>query len=143
MVDKNFGADEVLKINNDIKNKTNIQIEKDKVDLKPVKFYQAYELNDEGLRLYGMYKKQQHLNMIKWSVFGTCLGCVFAAIVDVSFKKMKFQSKDIVKTIILLGSIGLFTFHGIQISTMIFKTKQRELSQLYGKEIEDADDEEI
>ena len=131
-----FGADEVLR-------PETLQIipkSSEKVDLKPVKFYKTYELNEEGLRLYGTYKKQQHLNMIKWSLLGTSIGCLFAAIVDMTFKRMKFGSKDIAKTIILLGSIGLFTFHGIQASTIQFRAKQRELSQLYGKEIEDPED---
>jgi hypothetical protein len=47
----------------------------------------------------------------------------------------------IIKTFILIGGIGLFTFHGIQASTIQFRAQQRELSSLYGKEIEDLDSE--
>jgi hypothetical protein len=134
-----FGADEVLKPDT-------LQVisrpQAEKVELKPVKFYKTYELNEEGLKLYGMYKKQQHLNMIKWSLLGTCIGCLFAAIVDISFRKMKFRNKDIVKALLLVGSIGLFSFHGVQASTMQFRAKQRELSQLYGKEVDDPEDSE-
>jgi hypothetical protein len=112
-----------------------------KVELKSLKLFKTYELNDEGLRLYGIYKKQQHLTIFKWSFLGTAVGCIFSFIIDVSFKKMSFSSKDYLKSLVLLGSIGLCTFYGVQISTYKFKLKQIELSQKYGKEIEDTVDE--
>ena len=65
-----FGADEILK-------PETLQViskpQAKKVDLKPVKFYKTYELNEEGLKLYGMYKKQQHLNMIIHNIFNSFL----------------------------------------------------------------------
>ncbi len=137
----NFEADEVLK-NSTLQQENKIleeNLESGKEELKPIKFYKTYELNDEGLRLYGMYKKQQHLNIIKWSLLGTCLGCLFAAAVDLSFKKMKYSSKDFLKTFILLGNIGFFTYYGIQAGSIQFRAKQRELSQLYGREVEESE----
>ena len=111
-----------------------------KVELKSLKLFKTYELNDEGLRLYGNYKKQQHLTIFKWSFLGTAVGCIFSFVIDVSFKKMSYSSKDYMKTLVLIGSIGLCTFYGVQISTYRFKLKQIELSKKYGKEIEDTVD---
>ena len=105
----NFEADEVLK-NSTLQQENKIleeNLESGKEELKPIKFYKTYELNDEGLRLYGMYKKQQHLNMIKLSLLGTCLGCLFAAAVDLSFKKMKYSP--------------LFLFENFTMSTRKFR----------------------
>lgn len=142
-----YNADEVLKPlpeynklpqENDTVNKIE---EENKVDLKPLKLFKTYELNDEGLRLYGIYKKQQHLTIFKWSFLGTAFGCIFAVIIDVSFKKMSFAKKDYLKTLFLFGSIGLCTFYGVQISTYRFKLKQLELSKKYGREIEESNDE--
>jgi hypothetical protein len=142
-----YMADEVLKplpeytkLPQKFEDKSKIE-EENKVDLKPLKLFKTYELNDEGLRLYGIYKKQQHLTIFKWSFLGTAFGCLFAFIIDVSFKKMSFTKKDYLKTLFLFGSIGLCTFYGVQISTYRFKLKQLELSQKYGKEIEETSDE--
>jgi hypothetical protein len=139
-----YNADEVLKplpeyskLPQKLIDKTKIE-EDQKEDLKPLKLFKTYELNDEGLRLYGIYKKQQHLTIFKWSFLGTAFGCIFAFIIDVSFKKMSFTKKDYLKTFFLYGSIGICTFYGVQISTYRFKLKQLELSQKYGKEIEDT-----
>ena len=138
-----YQADEVLKPLPEY-NKPPFELDKtkmeadNKVELKPLKLFKTYELNDEGLRLYGIYKKQQHLTIFKWSFLGTGFGCIFAFIIDVSFKKMSFSTKDYLKTLALFGSIGICTFYGVQISTYRFKLKQLELSQKYGKEIEDS-----
>ncbi len=147
IVDKTFGADEILKTIED-ENKSKIKpvfsdIDKSepKVDLKPLKLYKTYELNEEGLRLYGKYKKQQYLNMLKWSFLGTVFGCLFAAIIDVSFKKMKYVTKDYLKAVVLVGSMGFFTYTGTQVSISVFRRKQNELAQLYGKEIKERESE--
>jgi hypothetical protein len=116
------------------------QTQNEAVELKPVKLYKTYELNEEGLRLYGKYKKQQFLSVIKWSFLGTGIGCIFSAIIDISFKKMTFKSKDFLKTLALLGNICIFTYYGIQASTLQFRLKQKELSSMYGKEVEDDSD---
>lgn len=142
-----FDADEVLKpikeeqhalnsINGFDKSKSP---DKEEYELKPLKLYKTYELNEEGLRLYGKYKKQQYLNVLKWSFLGTVVGCSIAAIIDASFKKMKFATKDYLKAFFLLGSMGLFTFYGIQASIMTFRQNQLKLTQMYGKEIEEPD----
>jgi hypothetical protein len=129
-----FGADKIF--NKDLEYiKTN-----EPVEIKPVKLYKTYELNEEGLRLYGKYKKQQFLSVIKWSLLGTSIGCLFSAIVDISFKKMTFKSKDFFKTFVLLGSITIFSYCGIQASTLQFRAKQKELSSMYGKEVEEESD---
>ncbi len=134
--ERNFGADEVIKpMNNSVDSKQEEVTE----DLKPIKYYKTYELNEEGLRLYGMYKKQQHLNIIKWSLLGTCIGCSFAAIIDISFRKIKFKTKDYLKAFFLVGSIVIFSFYGIQGASMKFRIQQRELSQKYGKEVEEKE----
>ena len=53
--DNKFGADEVLKEDKVSYSRTTTNInsnENQKIDLKPVKFYKTYELNEEGLKLY-------------------------------------------------------------------------------------------
>ncbi len=140
-----YNADEILKPLPDY-NKLPVDLDKtkkeadNKVELKQLKLFKTYELNDEGLRLYGIYKKQQHLTIFKWSFLGTAFGCIFAFIIDVSFKKMSFSTKDYLKSLALFGSIGLCTFYGVQISTYRFKIKQLELSQKYGEEIDDSNE---
>jgi hypothetical protein len=129
-----FNADDILtQINNEKQGET-----LPKEDLKPLKLFKTYELNDEGLRLYGIYKKQQSWTIFKWSFLGTAFGCISAFIIDVTFKKMNFNKKDYLKTIFLFGSIGLCTYYGIEISTYNFRLKQKELSQNYGREVDDS-----
>ena len=112
------------------------------VELKPLKLFQSYELNDEGLRLYGKYKKQQLYDNIKWSLLGITMGVIFSFLIDLKSKKMSYRNKDIFKTVVLFGSIGFFSFYGKQVTSYEFSIRQREICQLYGKEIDDESSEE-
>jgi len=111
-----------------------------KEDLKTLKLYKTYELNEEGLRLYGKYKKQQLFSILKFSFFGTVIGYSLALAIEIGFKKMKFTTKDYLKTFCLISCMGLFTFYGVQISIVQFRQKQNILTQKYGKEIEDIEE---
>jgi hypothetical protein len=137
--DRTFGADEELYPHKEENQESINNKQTDIVDLKRLKLYKTYELNGEGLKLYGKYKKQQHLNTLKWSFLGTVFGCVLSAAVDITFNKMKYHHKDFMKSIILLGSIGIFTYYGIQASIINFREKQNELTRTHGKEIEDSE----
>ena len=127
MNNNEFEADEVInKIN--IENTENIKISEDK-------YLKLFELNDEGLRLYGQYKKEQYWTILKWSCLGTALGYSFSTIFDIVFKNMKNPKKDIIQGLIFISTTIFLTYTGFQISTINFRMKQNVLIEKYGKEI--------
>ena len=127
MNNNEFDADQVLKKN---KNEflENVKISEDK-------HLKLFELNDEGLRLYGQYKKEQYWTILKWSCLGTALGYSFSTIFDIIFKNMKNPKKDIIQGLLFVSTTTFLTYTGIQVSTMHFRTKQNILIEKYGKEI--------
>ncbi len=127
MKNNDFDADEV------IKKKEPIKVQE--VQLSDEKFLKLFELNDEGLRLYGQYKKEQLWTVLKWSCLGTALGYSFCIMMDIVFKNMKNPKKDIVQGGIFLTTMGFFTYTGLQVSTIHFRQKQNTLIEKYGKEI--------
>ena len=122
-----FEADQVLKKNN------NESIES--VKISDDKYLKLFELNDEGLRLYGQYKKEQYWTILKWSCLGTALGYSFSTIFDIIFKNMKNPKKDIIQGMIFFSTTMFLTYTGIQVSTVNFRMKQNVLIEKYGKEI--------
>jgi hypothetical protein len=129
----NFGADEVIITNTvDIPKQP---IHNEPVQLKQEKYLKLFELNDEGLRLYGKYKKEQMWTILKWSCLGTALGYSFSVMFDIVFKNMQNPKKDIIQSSIFILTMGFFTYTGLQASTFKFKQRQNELIENYGKEI--------
>jgi hypothetical protein len=113
-------------------------------ELKPNQYFKFYELNEEGLKLYGKYKKEQMLSVLKWSVLGTVIGYSFSVLIELYGKKINPNRIDIYKTGFLFMSVGFFTFQGLQKATMTFKKQQNYLTLKYGKEVrEDYGREEI
>ena len=104
-------------------------------NLKQENYLKLFELNDEGLRLYGKYKKEQMWTILKWSCLGTALGYSFSIMVDIIFKNMQGTKKDLVQSGVFLCTMGFFTYTGLQASTFKFKQRQHELIENYGKEI--------
>jgi hypothetical protein len=129
MKNNEFDADEVIKQ----KDLTPPKIEQ--VNLSEEKYLKLFELNDEGLRLYGQYKKEQMWTILKWSCLGTALGYSFCVMMDIVFKNMKNPKRDIIQSGIFIASLGFFTYTGLQISTINFRQKQNILIEKYGKEI--------
>jgi hypothetical protein len=127
MKNNEFDADEV------IKKKEPVKFEE--VKLSEDKILKLFELNDEGLRLYGQYKKEQMWTILKWSCLGTALGYSFCIIIDIVGKKMKNTKKDILQGAIFISTMGFFTYTGLQVSTIHFRQKQNVLIEKYGKEI--------
>jgi hypothetical protein len=138
MTSKNdFGADEVIKKetkNNNTQQTTTFSTP-EPVNLSEEKYMKLFELNDEGLRLYGKYKKEQMWTILKWSCLGTAVGYSFSIMFDIIFKNMQNPKKDIIQSSIFIVTMGFFTYTGLQASTYRFKLRQNELVQNYGKEI--------
>lgn len=137
----NFGADEIIskpevKKSNMKDIKLLIEEKKDTFQLDKSKFNKLFQLNSEGLKLYGQYKKQQLWNTIKWSFLGTLAGFFVSIIIDRSFKKMNTNTKDYFKGFMLIGCIGVFTFQGMIVSSHEFAKKQNMLIEKYGREVE-------
>ena len=138
-----FGQDEgIIKIDqssNDInlyKNNSNTNdVEIDKIELQENQYLKFFELNEDGLKLYGKYKKEQWLTVLKWSTLGTVIGFSFSILLELYAKKMSSQKKDLWKTGILFMSVGFLSFQGLQTATNTFKKRQIELVKLYGKEV--------
>lgn len=100
------------------------------------KYLKMYELNDEGLRLYAKYKKEQLFTTLKYSFYGTIFGATLAYLLfEMNLKKTYSRRKDLMKTAVLLSCCFFFTFHGIHVSSDEFRRKQATLADLYGKEI--------
>jgi hypothetical protein len=113
-------------------------------ELKPNQYFKFYELNEEGLKLYGKYKKEQMLSVLKWSILGTVIGYSFSVLIELYGKKINPNRIDIYKTGFLFMSVGFFTFQGLQKATMTFKKQQNQLTLKYGKEVrEDYGKEEV
>lgn len=106
-------------------------------ELKPNQYFKFYELNEEGLKLYGKYKKEQMLSVLKWSILGTVIGYSFSVLIELYGKKINPNRIDIYKTGFLFMSVGFFTFQGLQKATMTFKKQQNQLTLKYGKEVND------
>jgi len=111
------------------------QKEKDKIEIKENQYLKFFELNEEGLKLYGQYKKEQWLTVLKWSFLGTVIGFSFSVLLEIYAKKMSSQKKDVWKTSILFMSVGFLSFQGLQNATRTFKKRQLELVKKYGKEV--------
>ena len=116
-----------------------IKTEEAKEELKPNQYFKFYELNDEGLKLYGKYKKEQMLSVLKWSVLGTVIGYSFSLLFELYGKKFNSSRIDLYKTSFLFMCVGFFTFQGLQKATTTFKRQQNELTLKYGKEVIDED----
>jgi hypothetical protein len=135
--DNPFGADEVIITSKE----PNSTIKHSKEEIKQInqenknKYLKMYELNEEGLRQFGVIKKQHWLTTIKWSFFGTVFGFSLSTAFDFGFRRMNPVKRDYIKTGILMGSVGLFTLHGFNISNTEFRKKQNELVIKYGKEV--------
>lgn len=99
------------------------------------KYLKMYELNPEGLRLYGQYKKEQMFSILKWSFVGTAVGVGLSSGSEVLLRRSNSRFIDYVKATIFVTSIMSFTFLGIQASAVIFRNKTSELAEKYGKEI--------
>lgn len=122
--------------NNNINNeKLNIEDLITKETIHENQMIKFYELNEEGIKEYGKLKKQQLLKTVKWSLMGSACGYLLANIMDATFKRMNPSKKDIYKTVILMSSIGIFTYSGYVVSFTELKKEQNELCKLYGKEI--------
>jgi len=139
-IDNDFNADEVIKpvVNRnkqlvELEAKKEMNTNSDNTDNN--KYLKFYELNEDGLKLYGIYKKEQYLSTLKWSVLGTAFGVGMSIFFDVVFKRMDMKKKDVYKTFILFGSVIFCTYQGFNVSTSDFKKKQNVLVQYYGKEI--------
>lgn len=109
--------------------------EKDKIEIKENQYLKFFELNEEGLKLYGKYKKEQWLTVLKWSFLGTVMGFSLSVLLEIYAKKMSTQKKDVWKTSILFLSVGFLSFQGLQNATHTFKKRQLELVKKYGKEV--------
>jgi len=141
-----FGADEIINNPNaaievELTNKVpstntnNTNNTNTNTDTEKNKYLKFYELNEDGLRLYGQYKKEQHLRTLKWSVLGTTFGAGLGVLFEISFKKMNPRRKDYWKTLLLFSCITFCTYEGFNVSTNDFKKKQNELVEKYGKEV--------
>ena len=137
-----FNADELIKPKS-LKSPQQLQIDSQinkndlnaDIDITPNKYLKFYELNEDGLKLYGVYKKEQYLRTLKWSVLGTVFGVSLSILFEITFKRMDMKKKDVYKTFILFGSVIFCTFQGLNVSTSDFKKKQNILVQYYGKEV--------
>jgi hypothetical protein len=114
--------------------------EEPREELKPNQYFKFYELNEEGLQLYGKYKKEQMLSVLKWSMLGTVVGYSFSILIELYGKRINSNRIDMYKTGILLMSVGFFSFQGLQKATMTFKKQQNQLTLQYGKEVRDDND---
>ena len=103
------------------------------------KLIKYYQLNDEGLRKYGIAKKQQLFKTLKWSTFGTVIGYASNFLIEYMFKKMDSSRKDIFKAGFLCLCVGFFSFQGYKISMFQFIKQQNEICEQFGKEIEEKD----
>lgn len=112
-----------------------IETENEKIEIKDNQYLKFFELNEEGLKLYGKYKKEQWLTVLKWSFLGTVLGFSMSVLLEIYAKKMTNHRKDVWKTSILFLSVGFMSFQGLQNATHTFKKRQLELVKKYGKEV--------
>jgi len=109
--------------------------DKENIEIKENQYLKFFELNEEGLKLYGKYKKEQWLTVLKWSFLGTVIGFSLSVLLEIYAKKMSTQKKDVWKTSILFMSVGFLSFQGLQNATHTFKKRQLELVKKFGKEV--------
>lgn len=103
-------------------------------------YMKFYKLNDEGIIQYGILKKQELYNTLKWSFFGTAIGVSASYFVESLMKKTSDKKKDIVKSFILMSFVLGFTFIGHKSSMIKTHIKQKELIEKYGVEITEQDE---
>lgn len=94
-----------------------------------------YELNEEGLRQFGVIKKKQKLTILKWSLLGTAFGFYTSLVIEFTLKNMNPVKKDLLKTFGLFVSVSLFTLQGYQTSITEYKKKKQELCENYGMKV--------
>lgn len=102
---------------------------------KDGKLFQFYQLNEEGIRLYGVEKKKQLLTTLKWSMLGTAVGYISSSFIDIFAKRMDPIKKDYFKTFTLILTVGSLTMMGYQISINEFKKVQAEICEKHGKKV--------
>jgi len=120
--------------NNKENSKSKFKLNKDLYNEKE-DIMRFYELNDEGIREYGIKKKKQLLQTLKLSLFGTAFGFLASMIFDSTFKKMDGNKKDIIKACILTTSVMFCTFQGYRVSKIQLIKETNKLCEEYGKEI--------
>lgn len=100
--------------------------------------FQFYQLNEEGIRLYGIEKKKQLLTTLKWSMLGTAVGYISSSFIDIFAKRMDPIKKDYFKAVTLILTVGSLTMMGYQMSNNEFKKVQSEICENYGKKVKES-----
>ncbi len=107
---------------------------KEKIDL-----IAYYKLNPEGVKHYGIIKKQQLLTTFKWSLLGTATGYLLSFMIEIGLKRSSSERKDVFKAFGLISCVIGFTFVGYKVSFHEFQKLQLELCKTHGVEVNSDD----
>lgn len=94
-----------------------------------------YKLNPEGVKQYGIIKKQQMLTTLKWSFLGTASGYLLSFMIEIALRRSSSERKDIIKAFGLFTCVIGFTFIGYKVSFHEFQKLQLELCKTHGVEV--------
>ena len=104
-------------------------------DIDFSKYTKMYELNADGLKLYGQYKKEKLLRTLKWSFVGTGLGYTMAMMAGIVLRRWDKNKREYFQAFVLLGTMSVTTWIGFKISDVEFAKRTNVLIDSYGKEI--------
>lgn len=105
------------------------------IELNMEKYTKMYELNEDGLRLFGQYKKEKLFKTLKWSFSGTVIGYTLALLGGVAMKKWDRTKRDCIQASILIGTMIFTSWVGFKVSDAEFALRTNKLIDIHGKEL--------